>query len=257
MRSLSSVVKSAHVIMDNKKFVLSSKITLPELVVDERHGESKKQTPEDMLLAAHDEARAIIERAMEEAQDHINHAKDESEKIISDGMDQAKEIMDKARMEGFQEGQQKGFEEGRQIAQSLIDEALDTKAAAIEQYQEMLLAAEPEMVQMILDITSKVLNKEMEEQSYILSLVQLAINQCTYTTDVVLKVSEEDFHYVQMEKEKILTLCPSVENIDIKIDRGMTRGGCVIESPVGTIDAGVQTQLDYILSRFEAILQSE
>lgn len=243
--------------MDNKKFVLSSKITLPEVLIDERHMESKKQNPEDLLLSAHEEARAIIERAMEEAQDHINHAKDESERIISDGMDQAKDLMDKARMEGFQEGQQKGFEEGRQIAQSLIDEALETKAAAITQYQEMLLAAEPELVQMIIDIASKVLNKEVEDDSYILSLVQLAINQCTFTTHVVLKVSEEDYHYVLMEKEKILTLCPSVETIEIKIDRGMTRGGCVIESPVGTIDASIQTQLDYIVSRFEAILQSE
>lgn len=256
MRSLSSVVKSAHVIMDNKKFVLSSKITLPEIIVDERHSEAKKN-PEEIVFSAHEEARAIIERAMEEAQDHINHAKDESERIISDGMDQAKELMDKSRMEGFQEGQQKGFEEGRQIAQSLIDEALDTKAAATRQYQEMLLAAEPEIVQMILDITSKVLNKALEDDSYILQLVQLAINQCTYTTDVVLKVSEEDFNYVQMEKDKILSLCPSVENIEIKIDRGMTRGGCVIESPVGTIDVSIQTQLDYIVSRFEAILQSE
>lgn len=261
MRSLSSVVKSAHVILDNKKFVLSSKITMPEILPDdprfiEKEG-LKRQTNEEMIASAHEEAKQIIERAMEEAQVHINAARNEAERIISDGMDQAKDLMDKAKQEGYYEGQQQGFEEGRQIAQGLIEEAVEIKQNVIETYKEVVTSAEPEVIEIILDICSKILNRAMEADEYILGLVQSALSKCTYTTNVILRVSEEDYEYVVHEKNKILTLCQNIDDIEIKIDRSLVRGGCMIESPAGMIDSSIQIQMDFIRNRFEEILMSE
>lgn len=261
MRSLSSVVKSAHVIMDNKKFVLSSKITMPEIPLDdprllEREGQ-KKQTNEEMIASAYEESKQIIERAMEEAQTHINAARNEAEKIISDGMDQSKEIMDRSRQEGYYDGQQQGFEEGRQVAQALINDALEIKQNAVETYKQLVNDAEPEIVELVLEICSKILNKALEADDYILGLIQSALSKCTYTTNVVLRVSDDDYEYVAHEKNKILSMCQNVDDIEIKIDRSLSRGACLLESPAGMIDAGIQVQLDYIRNRFEEILMSE
>lgn len=261
MRSLSSVVKSSHVILDNKKFVISTKITMPELPPEEQLAADrehlKKQHVEDILKDAQDEARRLIEQAMEEAQNIVHEAKQEAEKIISDGMDQAIEAKEKAKQEGFGEGQKEGFNEGRQVAQSLIEDALTVKEEAIEKYNLMLEQAEPEMLEMILQICSKVLNQKMTSDDYIVGLIKMALDMCTYTTGVVLRVSEDDYDYVLMEKDRILVLCETVDDIEVKMDRSLTRGACVVESPSGIIDASVQIQLDYIKNRVQELLISE
>lgn len=258
---MSSIVKSSHVILDNKKFVLSTKITMPELSIedllptDREH--IKKQHVEDLIKEANDEARRIVERAMEEAQNHVHAAKQESEKIISDGMDQVIEVKDKARQEGYQEGQKEGFNEGRQVAQSLIEDALTVKEEAIQKYNKMLEDAEPQIMDIILQITSKVLNKKMAEDDYIVGLIKMALDICTYTSGVTLRVSEDDYDYVLMEKDRILVLCESVDDIEVKLDRSLNRGACVVESPSGVIDASVQVQMDYIKNRIDELLISE
>lgn len=258
---MSSIVKSSHVILDNKKFVLSTKITMPELSpedllpADREH--LKKQHVEDLIKDANDEARRIVERAMEEAQNHVHAAKQESEKIISDGMDQVIEVKDKARQEGYQEGQKEGFNEGRQVAQSLIEDALTVKEEAIQKYNQMLEDAEPQIMEIILQITSKVLNKKMVEDDYIVGLIKMALDICTYTSGVTLRVSEDDYDYVLMEKDRILVLCESVDDIEVKLDRSLNRGACVVESPSGVIDASVQVQMDYIKNRIDELLISE
>jgi flagellar assembly protein FliH len=260
MRLLSSVVKSSHVILDNKKFVLSTKITAPELpeeILLADHEHFKKQSVEDIIRGANEEAQRILERAMEEAQYHVHEAKQESEKIISDGMDQAIEAKEKAKQEGFVEGQKEGFDEGRQVAQSLINDALVVKEDAREKYREMLIETEPEIVHLVLDICSKVLNQKMTEDEYIVGLIKMALDKCNYTTGVVLRVSEDDYDYVVMEKDRILVLCETVDDIEVKMDRSLSRGACVIESPSGTIDSSIQVQLDYIKHRVEEILISE
>ena len=258
---MSSTVKPSHIILDNKKFVLSTKITMPELspedLLPSEREHLKKQHVEDLIKEANDEARRIVERAMEEAQYHIHAAKQESEKIISDGMDQVIEVKDKARQEGYQEGQKEGFNEGRQVAQSLIEDALTVKEEAIHKYNKMLEDAEPQILEIILQITSKVLNKKMAEDDYIVGLIKMALDICTYTSGVTLRVSEDDYDYVLMEKDRILVLCESVDDIEVKLDRSLSRGACVVESPSGVIDASVQVQMDYIKNRVDDLLISE
>ena len=261
MRSLSSIVRSSHVILDNKKFVLSTKITTPEippeelLALEKEH--HKKQSADEIIKEASDEARRIIERAMEEAQVHIQEATQEVERIISDGMDQTIEIKDKAKNEGYQEGQKEGFAEGRQVAQTLVEEALAVKEEAIQNYRKLLEETEPEVMEMVIDICSKVLNQRITDDGYIVGLIKMAIDKCTYTTDIILRVSEDDYDYVIMEKDKILVLCENVEDLIVKMDRSLQRGACIVESPSGTIDSSVQVQLDYVVNRIKEILVSE
>lgn len=261
MKSLSSIVRSSQVILDNKKFVLSTKITVPEMPVDELSAldreHQKKQSAEEIINEANGEARRIIERAMEEAQVHLQEANQEFERIISDGMDQVLEIKDKAKNDGYLEGQKEGFDEGRQVAQALIEEALTMKAEALEKYKKLLEDSESEIMNLIVEICSKVLNQKITEDEYIVGLIKMAIDKCTYTTDIVLRVSEDDYDYVIMEKDKILALCENVEDLNIKMDRSLTRGACIVESPSGIIDSSVQVQLDYVVNRIKDILVSE
>jgi flagellar assembly protein FliH len=261
MKLLSSIVKSSHVILDNKRFVLSTKITTPEIVADATAKTEpehlKKQRAEELIASAIDEARVIVEQAMEEAQHHVQLSKFEAEKIISDGMDQAIGAKAKAKLEGFREGQMEGFDEGRQVSQALVNDALVVKEEAITKYRQMIDNSESDVMHLVIDICTKILNQKMTQDDYIVGLIRMALDKCTYTTNVVLRVSEEDYDYVLMEKDRILVLCESVDDIEVKMDRSLNRGACVVESPSGSIDASIQVQLDYIKQRIEDLLISE
>lgn len=260
MRSLSSIVRSSHVILDNKKFLLSSKIINTGAELESAPAvphETTAQMADSIIKKAIDEADSIIENAMDEAQSKIVNANAEAERIMADAMDQAKLLRDKSFSEGLEQGKQEGFNEGRDIAEAIIQEALEIKNQALLQYAQLLDSSETEIVDLILDITQKVLNKELESPDYIVGLVKSAIDKCTYTQQVVLRVSEDDFDYVIMQKDKIIVLCENVDDIEVKVDRSFTRGSCVVESISGNIDSSIQTQMDYIENRFRELLISE
>lgn len=255
MRSLSKIVRRAQVILDEKKFRLTPEIA-PEIEEKEELG-AEEEMPAAPSISEED-LQNMIDEAVQEARTLTAQAKSEADEIIEAAYEQAKGIYEKANQEGFEEGHQNGFEEGRQQSELLIQEALNIKDTAVLQYKSMLENAEPEMIEIVLMTVEKILNKRVDEdEAAVEGLIKSALEKCAYTDDLVLRVAPEDFSFALSLKNRILTLAESVDNIEIKEDKSLSPGSCVIDTSAGSVDSSIATQFEQIRETFESLIGSE
>ena len=79
---------------------------------------------------------------------------------------------------------------------------------------------------------------------------------CTGVTSVTVKVSPEDYEAVNENKDLIARQSRFSGEITIAKDLSLESGGCVLETPVGNMDASVEVQLDALEQTFVSILEN-
>jgi flagellar assembly protein FliH len=198
----------------------------------------------------------------------VNKSKTEADLIIREALLEAKEIISKAsldmeelRNKVLDESQKEGYSQGITTAkyeyEQLIDEAQDIKEQAGVEYKKILDSLETDAVSTILDIAKKVISQELKCKENILLLVQEAFEKCSKDHNAVLKLCTQDYDYVNENKDKLISMLQRSEEIEIKKDLSLTDGGCIIDTPYGSIDASANTKLDKIENDFIGILDEK
>lgn len=255
MKSLSRIVKNTHVILDDKKFCLAPEIvpeskklpSLEEVDTPKLDTQKPKMTDEDI--------QAIIDEAAQEASAIRREARQEADMVIEDAYEKSKGIYEKAKQEGYEQGHSEGLEAGKQEAEIFIQEALDIKKRAEETYENMLGNAESEMVDLVLDTVKLILDKRVEEDLTVIeTAIQRGLENCISKENLVLRVSSEDYSYALGIKDQILALSENVDSLEIKEDRALSQGSCVVDSSSGSVDSGIFTQYEKIKETFLDLL---
>jgi len=199
-----------------------------------------EESTEKYLKAKQEQADAIIREARLEAERIIEQAQRESEI-------KRNAVLEEARKEGYE----KGYSEGKKQYEDLIEEAKKTKENALLEYQHTLESMESDIVNMVLDIAKKVIGNEIKtNRRFILELVREAFDRCTNKEKITLKVSSEDYDYVIENKSEILSTVEGIGDFDVKEDPSMNLGSCIVETPFGSVDAGVDTKIAKIEEMF-------
>jgi len=198
-----------------------------------------------------DEREAILAKAREESESMLEEARSQALSIIDGAKKEAEEIKCRAEEEARRRGYEAGYNEGKSQYEALIREAEEIKARAEEEYARLLAGIETDAVNMILDIAKKVIGAELKQnKESILHLVRQAFEKCTNKERLVLKVSPEDYDFVNENKDKLLSMLGGAEEIEIKKDSSLCSGGCIVDTPFGSIDASAQTRLAMIEEAF-------
>lgn len=200
--------------------------------IEEMVQEAKNQS-EKMLKAAESRAKGIIEVAMNEAK----------EKAIA--------IEEEARQIGFEKGYEQGYEEAKKMYEELVAEAELIKERAIDEYNKAMSQIEADALELIMDVSRKVIGEQITlNKEYLIHLVGEALGKSSNRENIMLKVSNQDYDFVMDNKEKILSMVEGVGTLDIKRDPALNPGDCLVETPYGSIDAGVETKLRKIEEAF-------
>ncbi len=201
---------------------------------------------EEILNKAKIEADYIIKEALLEAKD-----------IISKASVEVQELRDKVLQEAGEEGYNAGIAQAQEEYEGLLREAREIKEQAGMEYRQVLDSLESDAVNTIIDIARKVISKELQCKENILLLVKEAFEKCSKDHKAMLKLSEQDFDYVDENKEQLANMLQRSEEIEIKKDLSLKEGGCVIETPFGSIDAGADTKFEKIVDDFEELLEEK
>lgn len=198
---------------------------------------------EDIIYKAKAEADMIIREALLEAKDILKNASADVENL-------KQQVYDEARTEGYEQG----LAQAKQEYEALIKEAQDIKMQAGIDYKQILDSLEEDSVNTILDIAKKVISKELECKQNILLLVKDAFEKCSKDRKAILKLSEQDFDFVNDNKNELESMLERSEEIEIKKDLSLKEGGCIIETSFGSIDASAATKIEKIENDFMDIL---
>lgn len=194
-----------------------------------------------------DEAQKIRQEASTEAKKIIDDAKTKASEIDKETEEKVKQIEKDAYERGYKEGHEKGFKEGEQEVERLIQNIHAIISKTIEKRNEIIEESETQLINMVLLIAKKVIKVISENQkNVVINNVMQALLKLKGGGDVIIKVNPDDLELTSSHKETFQKRLEQGRNIAILEDTTVDRGGCVIETDFGQINARISSQLHEI-----------
>lgn len=146
---------------------------------------------------------------------------------------------------------QSGHQEGKQKAESSYTQKLLELTAVINDVAEnkhrFLKDSESELLTLSLKIAEHLIQKSIElDPETITSVITTAIRRITDKDKVIIKVSPDDADIVRQRRDQILEKMPDIRSLEIHDDPKLERGGCIIETRLGYIDASLKTGFESV-----------
>ena len=183
-----------------------------------------------------------------------NEAELEAERIIKNAVNRAEQERSAIEEKAFQKGYEDGIAKAEKIYKDLLQEAEFIREHAKTEYNEILRGMEADIIDMILDISRKVVGAEIRQnRDSIVYLVKQAFEKCANKDNVILKVSTEDYGFLNENKELLRSEVEGPEEYEIKKDSSLKQGSCIIETSFGAIDGSAYTKLGKIEEAFRQI----
>ena len=189
------------------------------------------------------EAEAIVDQAANDAERLLKQAETISLDLVAKARAKVAEIEEAARAAG----DERGYAEGKQKGETELDPVIATfreVAQSIrEQRRALLEASEPEIVRLAMAIAERIVHTEIATNpSVVLGNVRSALTRITSREVVTLRVNPADHDIIRAHRDAIHA-ASDVEHLRIVEDQRVDRGGVMVETEAGTIDAKVATQL--------------
>ena len=180
------------------------------------------------------------------------------EDIINQYMEEAKKKAEEYYQTEIKRAYEEGIKNAEQEAVKIIEEAnlerenilaevVKLKEDVIKEYKDELKNSEKDIINLSLDIVEKIINYEVNRSDdYVLGIVKDALDRVLNKKDVILKLSTADYYTVLSNKKYLVTNVKGFGEIEIVQDESMEPGSCIVDTPLGVIDGGIQVRMDNI-----------
>ncbi len=225
-----------------------------------------------MIQAARDEADTIVKEAQEKAFEEVKRQTDQAQKARQQAEDESRRIIDEARAnaaeelsvaeagrdditkkahkEGSEAGREEGYAEGKAEVERLVERLHSIINAAIEKRAEIIAESETQLINLVLLIAKKVVKVISENQkNVVVNNVIQALRKLKTRGDVVIRVNLADVQLTSEHVKDFMRMVENVRSISVMEDSTVDKGGCIIETDFGQIDARVSSQLHEIEER--------
>ncbi|MGI6049425.1 MAG: FliH/SctL family protein [Acetivibrionales bacterium] len=195
---------------------------------------------QDIVHKAKSEAALIKHEAEQEAESIINEAKEKSEAMLA-------EVLQEAKEEGYRHGE----ELAQQHYSDLLAEAQDFKERSEREYQETIASFENNIIELVLEISEKVIGKLVEEnKDIVLDIVKDTINSCSNRENITLIVSSEDYDVVVENQELLKSSVKGIHKLELREDKSLKKGSCIIDTNFGSVEGSYDVRLESIRKAF-------
>ena len=187
--------------------------------------------------------KPIIEKeivgAQAEARKMIAEAEAEAARIIDEAQSQAQELRQKGYDDGFQEG---------------LGQHTEQTTQALMQVEALKEAIEPEYIRLVCACVEKIIGHELlSKPDAIVGIVRNALKDATQQREINVRVHPADADVLRKNNRRLVDVLARANAIEIREDPSVARGGCIIVTELGTIDASLERQL----TALETVLEEE
>lgn len=160
---------------------------------------------------------------------------------------------------------QKAFSEGVVEGRRQSDEDFGTCALTLRSacdqltllHETILRNNLDEMHRLVMEIAEKIIRHSIQEQSdTILATIEDAIRLAVKSEEFQIRVNPEDLEIIKQKKKELIEEISGLDNIVLKADSSVERGGCLLESANCTVDATINSQLQVIQEALESESES-
>jgi type III secretion system HrpE/YscL family protein len=183
----------------------------------------------------------IIQREHVEANIEARRIKQEADQEADRIRQEAEQQAEEMRQRGYNEGYQEGLAAyTQQTTRALLQ--LRSQEGAIEN----------DFIQLVRVCVEKVLGQEIKlNPDAVSGIVRMALKDARQQREIIVRVSPDDVENLNKNKRKLLEVLARANMIEIREDQTITRGGCIILTELGTIDASLEQQLDALQAAIE------
>lgn len=270
---MSNLLKFNSVIIhDQNKLVIDSN-SVVDRIIDERRkllmeNEKSNTESEDGFVCGIEAATVEQLISDEESLAEVHHEIDMEEikrleeEILADAHNEANQIKEEARQSGYNDGYNDGVAKAEaeymQKCSELEADFARRKAELDEEYKALKEKMEPELVETLIEVFSKVTHTIADSKK---DMVAVLANNVLKNTEMsksyLIKVSEEDYGFVAANTDMIVQGVAKDVKIDVCIDFQLKRNQCIIETDLGVFDCSLDIQLNNLISDIKLLSCTE
>jgi flagellar assembly protein FliH len=172
-------------------------------------------------------------------------ARNEAERILAAAQAEADSIREQARAQGHAEGWASGREEASAQAAPAVHALAEALVQAQAERDRVAEELEGAAVELALQIAEKAIVGAVSVQpDRVVDAVRGALRCLVERERVTILVNPEDMPIVREAVDGLVQQLGGIEHIEVQEERRVQRGGAILRSAAGEIDARVQTKLD-------------
>jgi flagellar assembly protein FliH len=181
----------------------------------------------------------------------LRQAQEEAERCLQAAHAQATAITAEAYSAGFKQGEEAAREAMREPFALALASFQQAAEAILHLRTQVLRLAEEDVITLAFQFARKVIQQEALHNREVLSTTLRRALDCLIDRDnLVVRVSPADLQQALELQADLQNICGGIKALTIQADTAIGRGGCVVESTFGEIDARLEAQLEEIEQRF-------
>jgi flagellar assembly protein FliH len=187
----------------------------------------------DLIDAAEAHAKALLQNAHERASQLLAEAARRGEALVES-------VQAEARTSGHAEGVAAADHE---MSDMMVSMRNLVDMARIERHK-LMESAEPEIVRLAVGIAERVLHQQIAlDRGVVVEMAKVAIARLVEKESVTVRVNPGDLEQMREHRDELLSN-GEIKNLRVIEDQRVDRGGVVVETDGGTIDARISTQVN-------------
>lgn len=201
------------------------------------YGEKNKIVPNKKIIPA--EAIGVMLEAVEVLQ----HVKDDAEKYKLEIAHECERLKEHAQQEGFAEGYQKWAEHIAKVEEEIIKVRQDL---------------EKMLIPVALKAAKKIVGREIElSEDTIVDIVSNSLKAVSQHKKITIYVNKKDLDPLEHGRPRLKEIFESLEVLSLRERADIVRGGCVIETEGGIINAQLENQWSALERAFTALIKQK
>ena len=149
------------------------------------------------------------------------------------------------------EAYQRGLQDGKSLAERGLLHVFKSLRTAVEDLQmlreKVLRDSEDHLLAMTMLIAKKVILREVQQdRRTVARLIHAAVSDLNAQDDLIIRVNPDDYALLLSGSGDLLRQEMAAVKFELKPDPTVTIGGCLVETRLGTVDAGLEAQLEEI-----------
>lgn len=264
---MSKVIKASRVIsLEDTVFIQPVKLDLG--FESAHYGQLAEEAPDPSIIEAESIKERIVSDAESSAEAILAEAAAAAEQLKAEAQVQIEawwrerreadvQETERARAQGYETGHQEGTVQAEAAVQAQYAGLIETAHSIIEQAtfikQQMILEAEPFLIELSTAIAEKIIGRQLTlEPPWLIESIRKVLQRKREQGIISLCVSPSQFAFIQDAREELLLAIDSQAELQVLPDPSVDEFGCVVRSSFGSIDARIDTQLEEIK---DALLQ--
>ncbi|MCL2520938.1 MAG: FliH/SctL family protein [Spirochaetaceae bacterium] len=220
----------------------------------------------EIVNKAGENARSMAEQTKDDlasaranfAQEHeavLEKAAGEAELLKANALAEVERIKTNAHKEGEQDGYEAGYDKGYEEVSRLVTRLHTIINRTVDKRNVILGEVESQVIELTLLMVRKIVKVLAENQKgIVVSNIIEALRKLKIKSDVVVRVNMDDLELATQRSEVFVREIEGDGKLSFIEDNSIEKGGCIIETDFGQIDARISSQLSEIENRIRDLM---